>query len=85
MLHRILVPLDGTDFAEAALPYAEVLARRTGATVHLVRASIVAIRPAYRTSSRHVSGACAGACAPASTKNAAASTRAFLISRSVRL
>jgi nucleotide-binding universal stress UspA family protein len=41
MLHRILVPLDGNAFAEAALPYAEALAQRTGATVHLVRASLV--------------------------------------------
>jgi len=49
MLHRILVPLDGTDFAEAALPYAEALARRTGAKIHLVRASIVRHPPPDNT------------------------------------
>jgi nucleotide-binding universal stress UspA family protein len=49
MLHRILVPLDGTDFAEAALPYAEALARRTGATLHLVRASLVRHQPLDNT------------------------------------
>ena len=37
MLHRIMVPLDGSTFAEAALPIAFGLARRDGATVHLVR------------------------------------------------
>ena len=37
MLHRIMVPLDGSTFAEAALPIAFGLARRDGATVHLVK------------------------------------------------
>jgi nucleotide-binding universal stress UspA family protein len=49
MLHRILVPLDGNPFAEAALPYAEALARRTGATIHLVRASLVRHPPPDNT------------------------------------
>ena len=49
MAIRILVPLDGTDFAEAALPYAEALARRTGAKIHLVRASIVRHPPPDNT------------------------------------
>ena len=49
MLHRILVPLDGSPFAEAALPYAEALARRTGATIHLVRASLVRHPPQDNT------------------------------------
>jgi|SRR5579859_6081875 len=43
MLNRILVPLDGTRTGEAALPYAEVLARRSSATlvlIHAVRARL---------------------------------------------
>ncbi len=36
MIRRILVPLDGTDLAEAALPAAAALAARLGATVGLV-------------------------------------------------
>jgi nucleotide-binding universal stress UspA family protein len=35
MLNRILVPLDGTPTGEAALPYAEALARRSGALLVL--------------------------------------------------
>ena len=38
MLKTILVPLDGSVIAERALPYAETIARRTGATILLVRA-----------------------------------------------
>jgi nucleotide-binding universal stress UspA family protein len=38
MLNKILVPLDGTPVGEAALPYARSLARRSGATLVLVRA-----------------------------------------------
>jgi nucleotide-binding universal stress UspA family protein len=37
MTQRIMVPLDGSTFAEAALPTAFELARRHGSTVHLVR------------------------------------------------
>lgn len=35
-LRRVLVPLDGAPFAEAALPLAAHVARRHGATLHLV-------------------------------------------------
>ncbi len=37
MTHRIMVPLDGSTFAESALATAFGLARRDGSTVHLVR------------------------------------------------
>jgi nucleotide-binding universal stress UspA family protein len=37
MMQRIMVPLDGSTFAEAALPTAFALARRHGSAVHLVR------------------------------------------------
>lgn len=36
MFRSILVPLDGTDFGEAALPLAVAVARRTGGALHLV-------------------------------------------------
>lgn len=49
MVHRLLVPLDGTPFAEGALPYAEALAERTGATIQLVRASLVRNPPPDNT------------------------------------
>lgn len=39
MMRSILVPLDGTDFAEHALPMAASLARGSGATLHLVHVS----------------------------------------------
>jgi nucleotide-binding universal stress UspA family protein len=39
MCKNILVPLDGSPVAEAALPYAKVLARRTGAHLTLIRAA----------------------------------------------
>src|SRR5690242_2476445 len=35
MLRSILVPLDGSDFGEHALPLAAAVARRCGATLHL--------------------------------------------------
>ena len=38
MFTTILVPLDGSSLAERAVPYAEKLARATGATLVLVRA-----------------------------------------------
>jgi nucleotide-binding universal stress UspA family protein len=38
MISTIVVPLDGSDNAEQALPYARALARRTGATIALVSA-----------------------------------------------
>lgn len=37
MFHHLLVPLDGSELAERALPFAERVARATGATIHLVR------------------------------------------------
>ena len=37
MFQRIVVPLDGSELAERALPQAEELARLTGAPIHLVR------------------------------------------------
>ena len=37
MFTQIMVPLDGSELAERALPCAERLARSTGATLHLVR------------------------------------------------
>ena len=36
-LRRIVVPLDGSELAEQALPYAQVLAERSGAEILLVR------------------------------------------------
>ncbi|MEJ2216790.1 MAG: universal stress protein [Gemmatimonadota bacterium] len=36
MYHRIVVPLDGSRFGDAALPFAESIARRSGAAVDLV-------------------------------------------------
>ncbi len=37
MFRNILVPLDGSVFAEQALPHTEYLARMSGATIHIVR------------------------------------------------
>lgn len=37
MYKRIVVPLDGSELAEQALPDAEALARLTGAPIHLIR------------------------------------------------
>ena len=37
MIRRVLVPLDGSEVAEAVLPYVEELAKRLGATVRLIR------------------------------------------------
>lgn len=39
MFRQILVPLDGSDLAERALPVAERLARATDATIHVIRVS----------------------------------------------
>lgn len=36
-LHKILVPLDGSDIGQAALPYVEILATETGALVKLLQ------------------------------------------------
>ncbi len=45
MFRTILVPLDGSAQAERALPFAEALARRTGARVLLVQATSVRTMP----------------------------------------
>ena len=45
MYRRILVPLDGSALAERALPYAEALAKRTGATLRLVQAVLAPVVP----------------------------------------
>lgn len=45
-VRTILVPLDGSPLAERALPYAEALARASGARLALVWASLVRDRPA---------------------------------------
>ena len=37
MYARIVVPLDGSDLAEMALPHAEELSRMSGAPLHLIR------------------------------------------------
>lgn len=37
MFGTVLVPLDGSELAEAALPYAKAIAEKTGAVLHLVR------------------------------------------------
>jgi nucleotide-binding universal stress UspA family protein len=43
MPNPILVPLDGSPFAERALPYATVLCRATGAQLALVRAAFASV------------------------------------------
>ncbi len=48
MYRRILVPLDGSEFAEAALSHARALACCTGAEIALLR---VAVQPRYDYSS----------------------------------
>ena len=49
MPRRVLVPVDGSNFAEHALPYALGIARRTGATLHLalVHVPTEIVSPAY--------------------------------------
>lgn len=48
MFEKVLVPLDGTPFAEEALPVALSVAERSAAEVHLV--SVVPLRPPLRVS-----------------------------------
>src|SRR5438046_3179128 len=45
MFKQIMVPLDGSALAERALPFAERLARASGATLHLVRVVDVLAHP----------------------------------------
>jgi nucleotide-binding universal stress UspA family protein len=40
-MYSVLVPLDGSGFAEQALPWALTIARRTGATLDLVRVHVL--------------------------------------------
>jgi nucleotide-binding universal stress UspA family protein len=40
MFKRILVPLDGSQFAEAALPYAQMLAECAGGEIELLRVTV---------------------------------------------
>lgn len=40
MFERILVPLDGSELAEQALPMAVTLARKTQARIHLLRSTV---------------------------------------------
>lgn len=44
---RVLVPLDGSGLAETALPYAEQLARCTGAKLELLRVAHLSLAPPY--------------------------------------
>ncbi len=48
MYHRILVPLDGSGFAEAALPHAHALAVNAGAELALLRV-VLPPRAEYQT------------------------------------
>ncbi len=41
MYRRILVPLDGSDLAETAIPHAELLASTTGAELELIRVTLL--------------------------------------------
>ena len=49
MTRSILVPVDGSNFAEHALPYALTVARRSGATLHLalVHVPLEVVNPSY--------------------------------------
>lgn len=49
MSNSVLVPVDGSNFAEHALPYALGIARRTGATLHLALVHVPAdvVGPTY--------------------------------------
>jgi len=49
MPNQVLVPVDGSNFSEHALPYALGIARRTGATVHLALVHVPAemVSPTY--------------------------------------
>jgi nucleotide-binding universal stress UspA family protein len=50
ILRAVLVPVDGSNFAEHALPYGLGIARRTGATLHLALVHVPAdiVAPTYR-------------------------------------
>jgi nucleotide-binding universal stress UspA family protein len=58
MVANILAPVDGSEYAEAALDYAVELARAFGATIHLLR--VVDTPSAYAMLSRHMETAATG-------------------------
>jgi nucleotide-binding universal stress UspA family protein len=43
MYRSLLVPLDGSQFGEHALPLARAIARQTGATLHLVHVHVISV------------------------------------------
>lgn len=43
MYRSLLVPLDGSQFSEHALPLARAIARQTGATLHLVHVHVITV------------------------------------------
>jgi len=45
MYRSLMVPLDGSPFAEHALPFAASIARRAGATLHIVQAHVPVASP----------------------------------------
>ena len=53
MYRRIVVPVDGSELAERALPQAEALARLTGAPLHLVRVVDLTSMARYGTIGLH--------------------------------
>ena len=61
MYHSILLPLDGSPFAEAALPVAVAIARRSGAVLHLARVHMPAAAPQYAYGSVSSGGSADGA------------------------
>src|SRR2546423_1929409 len=53
---KILVPLDGSPVSEAALPFAEALAHRTGAPLALIRAEHTQSAAAIADAERYLDG-----------------------------
>ena len=45
MFHHILVPLDGSDYSECAVDYAADVARKYGASIHLIRVRSYPVMP----------------------------------------
>lgn len=52
MFATVLVPLDGSELAEAAVPYAKGIAEKTGAVLHLVRVVPIEASPDEATEAR---------------------------------
>ena len=67
MYQRIIVPLDGSELAETALPHAEELARLTGAPLHLVRVVDLSHSAAYGAYGMYAAGPDAMTAAEAET------------------